>query len=237
MEVHRGAIHPAAARRQDHCWDGNSMARRDAPVLFRKGRQGGKDNVAPTWARQNLPAAVPGMRRRDAECTAGAIVPERLRVLPARRAVAQWERRALPELWMAEQPPREQHRVLQPQEDAPQDAQKPEPHEREVRRQETDAPEQFPVPQEQPEQQPVWPRHLRAPPGQTAKSRQALRQQGRRQAWPERVPRGATARIWPWLRQLSPLRPPLPAPRGRGNACARARHGPGRSSSSASSSP
>lgn len=96
------------------------------------------------------------MRRRDAGCTAGAIVLVRLQVLPARRAVEQWERRASPEPWKAEQPQQEQHQVLQPKEDAPQDAQKPEPHEQEVRRQATDAPELFPVRQGQPEQRLAW---------------------------------------------------------------------------------
>lgn len=122
-----------------------------------------------------MPDAAQEMRRRVAGYTAGAIVPERLRVLRARPAVEQSGRRVLPEPWMAEQPKQEQRRVLQPQEDAPRGVRKREPHEQEAQRRETDAAEQFQEPQERPEQRLVWLRHLRALREQLAKSRQALR--------------------------------------------------------------
>lgn len=190
MEAHRDAANRRdAVRRQDRCWDGNSMEHRDALVLFRKDRRGAQDIVVRRSALQSLPDAVQEMRRRAAGYTAGAIVPERLRVLRARRAVEQSGHRALPEPWMAERQQQEQRRVLQPQEDAQRDVRKPEPHEQEARRREMDAAGQFPVPQQWPERWPVWPRHLLAPPEQFAKSRQVLRRL-------ERRPPGARVRIW-----------------------------------------
>ena len=79
-----------------------------------------------------MPDAVREMPRRAAVYTAGAIVPEHLRVLRMRPAAERLVRRVLSEQWMAELPQPERRRALQPQEDEQLDARVPEPHEREV---------------------------------------------------------------------------------------------------------